>query len=473
MSTLTVETGWIIGTPDSASQLVSKVVGWVTLNTAWNPDEAAWKDIESLRTEIMTVYDIPNEGYCAFATQIIDSVLNRLYPYLITYSRDSGAKISSDRKKGLDAEQTPIVEYTIEAAFDGEPVNDDNGEPLPNIEGNPFPKPGEIADSTVTPIPGTPQPEYSPVYPGLPYNPLDPFSRELNPYPARNEQPNIPYSPGDTNVPGSPITERPTYEAPSDSYIPLIDSLPRAGEISLEGIPKEGSEKEKPNEENPPSEEKPPTEEEPAEPEIPDELIPLLKRILYEIENQGTLTRESLAAGVLSITASLLDQSKALQSSMGSAEELLEKVIENNGKAQQGLLQSILDELKEAQGEPESTLDSLLSLLGESLDEVGELLESGYKAVRNAVETGLETVGNALGAMGSLLEAGFESVSNAVENGLEAVSKKIEKGGADFMSWLGAAFEFSPDDFSKYLCQFLTAIESCKDCNYLNINKGG
>lgn len=472
MSVLTVQTGWIVGTPDSASQLVTQIVTWVTLNTPWVPDESALQDIENLRREVMTAYDIEGEGYCAFATQIVDSVLNRLYPYLIEVSKDTGAKISSSREKALDGDDNQIVKYTLVTTYDEDQPKDDQGNGLPNIEGNPFPLPTEITPSPVTPIPGSPNPVYEPLYPGLPYNPLDPLSRESNPYPPRNEQPNVPFTPGDTNVPGSPIQERPTYGEPVEDYREMLESLPRSGEIELTGSPVVDTEK--PPEENQTGEEEETEEEEKDEEEkLPDELIPLLKRILYEIENQGTLTRQALTESVLSILGGMAEQTSALHSGIATSEELLGKVIANNAAAEQGILKEILSALEDAQGASDDTESDLLALLGESLDEVADWIKQGLRAVSNAVDSGLDGVKSALASIGGILESGFDALAEAVTHGLTAVKDSMAEGNKAWMDWIANAFEFNPDDFSKYLCAFLTEIEKCKECGYLKAHKEG
>ena len=351
----------------------------------------------------------------------------------------------------------------METTYGEEQPTDEQGNELPNIEGNPFPLPTEITPTPVTPIPGSPTPVYEPTYPGLPYNPLDPLSRESNPYPARQDQPIIPYTPGDTNVPGSPISERPTYEGGSSEYGELLDSLPRADEISLEGVPT-GGETEGGETEGGEREE---------EPSVPSELIPLLKRILYEIENQGTLTREDITSSVLSILAGMQEQTTALQSGITTSEELLGKVISNNSLAEQGILNEILSQLEEEQGAPDNTLSSLLSLLGESIDGIGEFIKSGFNAITNAIESGLEAVASGLSSIGGVLESGFDAVAESVSKGLDSLRDAVQSGGKTFMEWLATAFEFNPDDFSKYLCAFLTEIEKCKDCNYLQAHKEG
>ena len=472
MSVLTVQTGWIVGTPDSASHLVTQIVAWVVQNTPWVPDSKALEDIESLRKEMMEAYEIPGEGYCAFATQIVDGTLNRLYPYLIQVSRDSGVRIESSREKTKDEDENPVVKYTINTTYGEDQPEDDQGNPLPNIEGNPFPLPNEIDPTTVLPIAGSPTPVYSPVYPGVPYNPLDPLSREPNPYPAREDQPNIPYVPGETSVPGSPIYERPAYEGGGTEYGVILDQLPRADEISLEGVTP-GEEPEEPEEPEQPGEGEEPEEPEEPEKEVPDELISLLKRILYEIENQGSLTRNALAESVVSILSGLATQTTALQQGIDSSEALLGKVITNTGEAEQALLKEILSELQESQEEPEKVEDSLLGVLGESLDEIGEWIKDGLNAVRNAVDSGLDQVGTALTSIGGILESGFDAITEAVSNSLTALKESITSGNKAVMDWLGTAFEFNPEDFSKYLCAFLTEIEKCKDCNYLQTNKEG
>ncbi len=473
MSTLTVETGWIVGTPDSASQLIEKVIGWVRLNTNWTPDESASKDLDNLKREIMMAYDVPGEGYCAFATQIIDGVLNRIYPYLIEFSAKTGTEIKSDRKKALTEDEIPVIEYTLTSKPGEAAQTDEQGNPVPNIEGNPYPKPNEISETPVTPIPGSPLPEYSPVYPGVPYNPFDPLAREINPYPLRSNQPAIPYVPGEPSLPESPITERTTYESPNDGYRELLDSLPRAGEISLEGLPEtEENEQNEENEENEENE-SPPNGEEENEDKIPNELIPLLKRILYEIENQGTETRQALLESVLSILDGMKKQTDTLHSGLTNSEELLGRVIENNAEAERAILKEIQSQLEKAQKEPEETENALLSLLAESLDNVSDWIKSGFNAVRNAIESGLEGVGKSIASIGGILESGFDAVAEAITNSITSLKDSLAAGNKTFTDWLSSAFEFNPDDFSKYLCAFLTEIEKCKECGYLQANKEG
>ena len=473
MSAITVKTGWIVGTPDSASQLVTQIISWVALQTAWVPDLEALEDMERLKKEVMENYDIPGEGYCAFATQIVDATLNRIYPYLIELTTERTIRIDSERKKILDADDEQAVEYTLIVTLEETPPTDEEGDPLPNIEGNPFPLPNEISPTPIVPIAGSPTPVYEPTYPGLPYNPLDPLSREPNPYPAREDQPSIPYAPGDTNVPGSPIQERPSYEQPDESYRELLDSLPRASEINLEGIPNPEGGAETPDAGETETPDAGETETPDEEEKIPDELIPLLKRILYEIENQGSLIRDDLTKSVLSILGGMSEQTAALQGTITTTEELLGKVISNNSLTEQALLKSIVDQLKDKQEEPEDALSSLLTMLGEALDETGEWIKSGFKAVANAADSGLDAVQNGLRSIGGILESGFDAVAEAVSNGLTSLKESIAAGNKTFLDWLASAFEFNQDDFSKYLCAFLTEIEKCKECGYLQAHKEG
>ena len=195
----------------------------------------------------------------------------------VSQSRYKGAKISSSREKGLDADENQIVKYSLETTYGEDQPEDEQGNELPNIDGNPFPLPTEITPTPVTPIPGSPTPVYEPTYPGLPYNPLDPLSREPNPYPAREDQPVIPYTPGDTNVPGSPISERPTYTGGGEEYGEILDQLPRADEISLEGLPATGGETEGGETEGGETEGGETEGDGEEEPNVPDELIPLLR----------------------------------------------------------------------------------------------------------------------------------------------------------------------------------------------------
>ena len=410
----------------------------------------------------MTKYDKAGEGYAAFGTVIIDAVLNRIFPYLVEWALTKDYTIRLDREEKLTDDLTPVVVYTL----DGHPSTDEEkekaeaGESL--IDGNPYPKPPEI-DPTEKPVdPSIPNGGDWPEWPGIPYDPYNPLNREPSPYPPRQDQPDIPYIPSTPTNPDSPIQPggRDEYQQARES-LPRVEDSGRRMEIP---ITPSGSESPEPGEEEKPEpgeQEKPePGEEE--KPEATDDIKALLLKILQEIIKQGEANRDALRDSTLQLTAAIAGNATRAEQAIQEATELIQGVMDDQQDAATGILDVIKGIIKDALDAAKQTAEQPEGLLSEILGTISDTLSEWYNWGKSVVGGILDGIGKALdGLLNFALTAGLavlEEIAESIKT-FYGMYFDAQKALLDFMT---GSLDFSLDDWTKYICEFLSQLEKIK-----------
>ena len=467
MSNLTVDTQWIVGEPSKGVQLAEQVENWVTQQTGWFPVESQQREIDGLFEEIRTKYEHGSEGWFAFATEIVDAVLNRLYPYLINYSQDANYKITSDRKEVLTPELDRVIVYTLDGVPSGNPKPDEGESKPPEADSNPFPRPPEIDPSTVPIPPGSPIDPYGPEFPGLPYDPLNPLQREPNPYPPRQEQPNIPFQPGQPVNPDSPIQERPPYQFNENRDLPPVVFPPRSGEIQIQPIPSETTEGE--GGEPPPGEDQTPpvTGEENPPPQQGDDISKLLLAILQEIIRQGGLNRSALQDAVLAIQGTIVQQGVTQDEAIQAASELIADSLGNDLDATNYLLTDIKGIIQKAYDDQERIEGELTGTLEKGLTDAVDAAQEIEDALRNRIGDALDDTNSALTDIYNALISGLPAIAENIIGLGETVVSGYLQGVKQTLDFITTATEFNVDDINHYICEFLTALGKIKnECSW-------
>lgn len=465
---LKVDQYWIVGRPDLADSLVWQVINWASQSSGWNPTTEQRSKIADLSLELQSKYDSASEGYAAFATEIIDSVLNRIYPYLAQYSKDGNVEISLDRTKSHSRDEGDFIIYDIQAKkSEEEPVDPLEGETIP-IDENPFPLPTRI-DETTEPIPaGTPGNPYGPMFPGVPFNPYDPFAREPSPYVPRNTEPKKTFDPSGESENDIPISSRPTYSDDDVRSLPVVGVNDRESEIPISGEEEGEGEEDEGEDEGEGEGEGEGKTEEPKEEAVSDELLDLLNKILQEIINQGSLTRDALRETQLTSQGILSEIQAGLEnviSTLVSTTSDIASAITNSVKS---LVSSIETVFSDTIDGITKGFTGLVAAIGEKLDSMMDTFKTLEWFPSESLSEILHiSVGPLDSPYLSVLESLVSTVGFLVDP-LGAVSDSIDKQSKNFTDSIETWFSVEPESVQHWICEFFGMAESLKDaCPWL------
>ena len=417
MGKLLVDDLWIVGEPAKGVQLASSVVQWVRENSGVEYTPEFSNDMDRLLEEVRTKYEHGAEGYYAFATQIIDSVLARAYPYLAKWAASNGKRVRATRKTELIDGVQRFVIYSLVVTDADQPEEGPPTGTEGNIDDNPFPLDPVIDPSLVPADPDSPYDSQPPPFQGLPYDPLNPLRREPSPYVPRGDQSDIPYQPGGWFDPESPIQDG--EPGSNESRQPRIDSLlPRANEFDIP-LANNSDSNNPPDNENPPTDGEPPTDENPP-PEKPADtsrIESILLAILQEIIRQGSLTRDSIGDAVGALTNEIRGSTITLEQAIEASTNLLADSLDIQTDAVQSTLSEMKGILEKTYAEIQNTETEADSILSDALELASEFIGDTIDSATGIISVILDGIISEISFLGSIIGSGLDILTEGVISG--------------------------------------------------------
>ncbi|MCK9593789.1 MAG: hypothetical protein M0Q91_17455, partial [Methanoregula sp.] len=422
-----------------------------------------------LTQEVLTKYEHGAEGYYVFTTQVVDSTLSRMYPYLVNYAKENYLKIQAGRTEELIDGVQQVVVYTLGVTPAGEEEPEEGEEETPLAPDNPYPLSPEIDPSTVPIEPGTPVDVTPPDFPGTPYDPKHPTRRERSPYVPRTDEPDIPWLPGGWTNPDSPIQRGDPVEV-QDRLDRLIDTLPRAGEVEISfpstSEPGEGEPSEEEPSENEP-EEGEPTEEQPDESTA--DIEALLQRILDEIIRQGALTRQTILDTVGSLQQTVASVEIGITDTLAAVALWLGDIITNAATEQTVVLTDIKELISDAQSQTDDIIEEDKGIIGEAIETASEFLGDAVDTIGSLISGTLEGIISVLETIESTIAAGLAALGEGIIDSITGFYDIYFQAQEALLKFITDGLTLEPEDINKYLCQFLSAVSNIKnECSWLN-----
>lgn len=420
--------------------------------------EGVEKDIKSLTEEILKKYTNDHGNISVFAYQVIDAVCNYYYPYFAQFAYDENQEISMTRTEQKSTEGLDTILYEIKLGDDGEGEYDpESGEENP-ISDNPFTLPDGL------PVAPHPLPSnYSPGNPSNedgrpPYNPSNNEDRESVDTGTRLDEPSLTNTGNDNYYPPrqqyNGTNDPVRYPQFSDSDLDeRLNELPAAsnGELDLPPTRTDGDTNDNNNNgEN--------DNENDGNSEIPSDILGVLQKILQEIINQGSLTRDAIANAALKTTDAISEIEKSIEalekfivealteSIQSQTDEITEAISKSNKEISESI-DKITDAVNESTESSKSIVDSILSglstaidssskLLGEIIDSVGDGISKAYSTATSLLEITLSGIESATIKVG-------ENILKLGTNVTETVASWFEVSEEDFMTWVKKFVEFT------------------------------
>lgn len=417
--------------------------------------EGVENDIESLTKAILKKYINTNGNISVFAYEIIDSVCNYYYPYFVQYAYDENQEISLTRTEEKNSSGIETIIYEIKLGDDGEGEYDPESGYENPVSDNPFTLPDGLPIAP-HPLP----PNYTPSNPGNEtgrptYNPTNEENRESGTGGNRLDEPSLTntgnnnyYPPrqqyNDTNDP----IRFPQF---SDSELDdRLSELPATSDNEVTLPPgRTGNDNEDDDEEDENNNENNNNN------EIPSDILGVLEKILQEIINQGTLTRQA----ILNAANQTNDALSEIEKTIEAMEKTLVEAVENSIKSQTdeitGLINSSTKEIS-------NSIDKITNSINESEKSNKSLVDSILTGLSAAIDSSTKLLGEIIDGTGDGIAKAFSTATSLLEitlSGLESatvkVGENILKLGSNVTETVASWFEISEEDFMVWVKKFV------------------
>ena len=204
---------------------------------------------------------------------------------------------------------------------------------------------------------------------------------------------------------------------------------------------------------------------------MPNEIIDLLKRILYEIVNQESLTRDEIRSGVSGLQGTLSEQSKAIADAVALQTAILEGAIETEAESNDSFMQTLIKTLRDGLSGVTGIIGTVADTIANAVTNVSNTIGNAIDAVKTFVKSLLDGLLEVLRDVRDAIANGFASLAEAMEEGFTGLIAATANVPTVLTTWIESSLSIDEADVMKYVCQFLSVVENCKECSYLTKNK--